>query len=126
MWETMVSPVLSRNLTRELMKEFANTTTQMPVPTNMHSHVDFCAAFSSPFCREVGWNLNTLELLFIALLIVPHVSMIVFLIAHGRKDTSFRQAFYVQFVVVSIVDCIRVAWVRTWRRSMLKLSNRTK
>lgn len=34
-----------------------------------------------------------------------HVSMVVFLLSRGRKDKSYRQAFYVFFVVVTIADC---------------------
>lgn len=40
-----------------------------------------------------------------AVLLLVHLSMVAFLVIHGRKDTSFRQAFYVFFVAVTLVDC---------------------
>ncbi|KAH7668107.1 hypothetical protein AAVH_43056, partial [Aphelenchoides avenae] len=40
-----------------------------------------------------------------AVLLLVQLSMIAFLVIHGRKDKSFRQAFYVFFVAVTIVDC---------------------
>ncbi|KAH7680459.1 hypothetical protein AAVH_41166, partial [Aphelenchoides avenae] len=40
-----------------------------------------------------------------AVLMLVQLSMISFLVFYGRKDKTFRQAFYVFFVAVTIVDC---------------------
>lgn len=32
---------------------------------------------------------------------------IALIVVHGRPDSAFRQAFFVQFVAVSVVDCLR-------------------
>ncbi|KAH7716075.1 hypothetical protein AAVH_16534, partial [Aphelenchoides avenae] len=40
-----------------------------------------------------------------AVLLLIQLSMLAFLVIHGRKDKSFRQAFYVFFMAVTIVDC---------------------
>lgn len=50
-----------------------------------------------------------------AIFLVVQMSMVVFLVVHGRKDKSFREAFYVFFVVVTVVDCVLVLWVRCER-----------
>lgn len=46
-----------------------------------------------------------------AVLLLLQVSMVVFLVADGRQDKTFRQAFYVFFVAVTIVDCVLVLLV---------------
>lgn len=43
-----------------------------------------------------------------AVLLLIQLSMVGFLLIHGRKDKSFRQAFYVFFVAVTLVDCALV------------------
>ncbi|KAH7712818.1 hypothetical protein AAVH_19851 [Aphelenchoides avenae] len=35
--------------------------------------------------------------------------MITFLVLRGKREPAFREAFYVQFMAVSIVDCLRMA-----------------
>lgn len=40
------------------------------------------------------------------------LSMVVFLLFHCRREKTFRQAFYVFFVVVTCVDCLLVVVVR--------------
>jgi hypothetical protein len=39
------------------------------------------------------------------------MSMAIFLVLHGHKEKAFRQAFYVFFVAVTIVDCALVVVV---------------
>lgn len=51
-----------------------------------------------------------------AVLLLVQVSMVVFLAVHGRRDKSLRQAFYVFFMAVTIVDCVLVVWVRRFAR----------
>lgn len=97
---------------KKLVTTTATSTTTIPPEEYDYDPDDFCARFWHPSCREFGWNLYTVELVVVILLLLLHVSMIVFLVAHGRKDKAFRQAFYVQYVALSIVDCVRVAWVR--------------
>lgn len=41
-----------------------------------------------------------------------HAGMVVFLLRRGRKEKSFRQAFYVFFVVVAGADCVVIIVVR--------------
>ncbi|KAH7716074.1 hypothetical protein AAVH_16533 [Aphelenchoides avenae] len=40
-----------------------------------------------------------------AVLLLVQLSMVAFMIIHGRKDKTFRQAFYAFFVAVTFVDC---------------------
>lgn len=44
-------------------------------------------------------------------LLIVQLSMVAFLLLHGRKEGSFRRAFYVFFVAVTIVDCALVLLV---------------
>lgn len=62
-------------------------------------------------CQRPGFNVLTAELVLVVMLLVPHVSVVVFIIAHGSRNKDFRQAFFVQFAVVSTVDCLRMAMV---------------
>lgn len=48
----------------------------------------------------------------VALFVLLQLSMIVLIVACCRHDTSFRQAFYAQFVAVTIVDCLKMLIVR--------------
>lgn len=50
-----------------------------------------------------------------AVLLLVQISMVVFLILHGRKEKMFRQAFYIFFGVVTVVDCVLVLMVNTIR-----------
>lgn len=40
-----------------------------------------------------------------AVFLLVQVTMVVFLVIHGRSDKSFRQAFYVFFIAVTFIDC---------------------
>lgn len=46
-----------------------------------------------------------------AVLLLVQISMVVFLLLHGRKEKTFRQAFYVFFMVVTVADCALVLLV---------------
>lgn len=50
-----------------------------------------------------------------AVFLLVQVSMAVFLVVHGRKAKSFRQAFYL-FFVATVVNCVLVLVVRRTRR----------
>lgn len=52
---------------------------------------------------QVDWDVFATSLI-LPFLIVP-LSMISFLLRRGRKQKSYRQAFYVFFVAVTVVDC---------------------
>ncbi|KAH7678231.1 hypothetical protein AAVH_41870, partial [Aphelenchoides avenae] len=43
-----------------------------------------------------------------ACLLLVQISMVAFLVIHGRKDKSFRQAFFILFAAVTLVDCALV------------------
>lgn len=60
------------------------------------------------------WGL-TGETLELAAFIAIQLSMVVFLLRKGRKDAVFREAFYVLFVAVTIVDSAAVVVVRAFR-----------
>lgn len=51
---------------------------------------------------------NRVEEALLAIFMVLQVSMVGFLVAHGRRDKTFQQAFYVFFVAVTIADCLLV------------------
>src|SRR4051812_4309591 len=69
-----------------------------------------CTSFWSPqwACHSLGFNNFTVEFGLLIPLLLLHVSMVVFIVAHGRRDRDFRQAFFVQYAAVSIVDCVRM------------------
>lgn len=54
----------------------------------------------------VDWAIP--ETLALVPFLLVQVSMVVFILCRGRKDKSFRQAFYVFFVVGTIADCTNV------------------
>lgn len=43
--------------------------------------------------------------------VVLQLSMVVFLVVRGRKEKTFRQAFYVLFIAVTLIDCLVVVTV---------------
>lgn len=46
-----------------------------------------------------------------AVFLLVQVTMVFFLVFHGRSDKSFRQAFYVFFVAVTFIDCFLIVLV---------------
>lgn len=79
---------------------------------------DACTqSFWSQDCYRFGWNLFTVELAANVLLLLPPLSVTVFLLARGRTEKAFRQAFYVQFVAVTVVDAVWTLWVGTVTRT---------
>lgn len=58
------------------------------------------------YCCDDDWTVRLrFETWVWAFLLLVQLSMIAFLVIHGRKDRPFRQAFYVFFVAVTLVDC---------------------
>lgn len=57
---------------------------------------------------RVWWRLETWVW---AVLLLVQLSMVAFVVIHGRKDKTFRQAFYVFFAAVTLVDCALVLLV---------------
>lgn len=72
---------------------------------------DPCTLFWDDGCLRAGFNPFTVELAVVLVLTLLHVSMIVFLVLRGKREPAFREAFYVQFVAISVVDCLRMALV---------------
>lgn len=70
-----------------------------------------CTDFYDTFCFSYGFNFFTLEFAIIVLLTLLHTSMIMFLIVRGKKDKAFREAFFIQFLAVSVLDCVRMVFV---------------
>lgn len=79
---------------------------------NVDHVYDPCADFWATQCYSFGLNRFTFEFAFVVLLTMLQLSMVVLIVARCRRDASFRQAFYVQFVAVTIVDCFRMIMVR--------------
>lgn len=48
-----------------------------------------------------------------AVLLLVQISTVAFLLLHGRKEKTFRQAFYVFFIAVTVADCALVLLVTT-------------
>lgn len=94
----------------------ANTTESTPnttVTTSQNDvYFDPCQDFWAPQCIYFGLNRFTFEFGIVALLAMLHLSMVVLIVARCRYDTTFRHAFYAQFVAVTIVDCLRIVMVR--------------
>lgn len=93
-------------------------TTARPFPTTASTashghHADVADTFWDNFLSGlyVGFNAFTIGFLLVTILILLHVSMIVFICRSGRDDKTFRQAFYVQFAAVTAADCIRMILV---------------
>lgn len=62
---------------------------------------------SFDYCCDDDWAIwLRFETWIWALLLLIQMSMVAFVVIRGRKDSSFRQAFYVFFVAVSTVDCV--------------------
>lgn len=55
---------------------------------------------------ELGLNRFTMEFAVVLLLLLLHVTMILFLVVRGRRDPAFRQAFFVFFVAITTTDCV--------------------
>ncbi|KAH7697169.1 hypothetical protein AAVH_35751, partial [Aphelenchoides avenae] len=70
---------------------------------------DPCSLFWDDGCIRVGFNPFTVEIAVVLLLTLFHVSMITFVVFRGKREPAFNEAFYVQFMAVSIVDCLRMA-----------------
>lgn len=88
-----------------------STTTSADQPPYVEIY-DPCGDFWSPFCYSFGFNRLTFEFGIVALLVMIQLSMLLLIVARCRRDPSFRQAFYAQFVAVTIVDCLRMFMVR--------------
>lgn len=79
-------------------------------------------------CCEDDWSVwLRFETWIWAVLLVVHLSMVVFLVVHGRTDKAFREAFYVFLVAVTLVDCaiavlVSKRAVLRWARTRLKPS----
>lgn len=54
-----------------------------------------------------------------------HLSMVGFLAVHGRKERSFRQAFYLLFMSTTLADCVIVVAVRRSGRSQERTDRQT-
>lgn len=104
------------------------TTTGLPRPTRTTSSTappeyDYeevsgpCDVFYDVACFSFGLNFYTVEFFIVLLLVLLHISMIVFIVVHGRQEKAFREAFYVQYAVVSVVDCLRMAKVSSVSRT---------
>ncbi|KAH7718436.1 hypothetical protein AAVH_14118 [Aphelenchoides avenae] len=58
------------------------------------------------YCCDDDWAIwRRFETWIWAVLLLVQLSMVAFVVFRGRKDKSFRQAFYVFFVAVTIIDC---------------------
>lgn len=68
---------------------------------------------SFPINWDTFWSL-TGETLELAAFTAIQLSMVVFLVRKGRRDPVFREAFYILFVAVTIVDCAAVIVVRAF------------
>lgn len=89
----------------------------------MLEHMSPCAslksfAMSDGEDAETTWDWDIPQTLSLIPFLIVQISMVVFLVRHGRKEKSFRQAFYVFFIAVTLVDCTMVVVVssgnRTW------------
>lgn len=56
-----------------------------------------------------------LKAIFVSIILTPFVcmqaSVVVFLWLHGHQEKTFRQAFYIFFMTVTIADCLGIALV---------------
>lgn len=52
-----------------------------------------------------------LSLVLFYVLVLIQLSMALFIVIHGRKEKSFRQAFYTLFVSVTVAECLGVLLV---------------
>lgn len=90
-----------------------NATETMPNAETTSAHVyDPCPHFWAQYCFSFGLNRFTFEFGIVALLSMLQLSMVVLVVVRCRQDMSFRQAFYAQFVAVTLVDCFRMIMVR--------------
>lgn len=55
---------------------------------------------------------NTVEPTILIVLILVQLSTVLALLASGRKEKSFRQAFYIFFTSLTVIDCFLVVSVR--------------
>ncbi|KAH7698637.1 hypothetical protein AAVH_34268 [Aphelenchoides avenae] len=67
----------------------------------------YCTFWNS-LCFGLGWNIFSVEWAVVMMFLPLYVSMIVFILAYGRREKTFRQAFYVLYVAVSMIDCLRL------------------
>lgn len=75
----------------------------------------------------ISWDVVeslTGETLVLAVLTSIQLSMVVMLLRQGRKDRNFRQAFFLLFVAVTIVDCVGVVVVSLAKREALYVQAR--
>lgn len=70
----------------------------------------YCTFWNS-LCFGLGWNIFSVEWAVVMMFLPLYVSMIVFILAYGRREKTFRQAFYVLYVAVSMIDCLRLGMV---------------
>lgn len=63
-----------------------------------------------PMEKPTIWN--TAEPWILLVLLAVQLSMVLFLVRHGRREKAYRQPFYVLFVVLTLVDCFLVVMVR--------------
>lgn len=82
------------------------------IQSDAYTDDTWCADFWSTDCYSFGLNRFTFQYGIVVLLVMLQMSMLVLIVARWRRDTSFRQAFYAQFVAVTIVDCFRMITVR--------------
>lgn len=68
--------------------------------------VEDCEAYR----QDLNWLVlcNRVEEALLAIFIAVQMSTVGFLLVHGRKEKTFRQAFYVFFVAVTVADCLLV------------------
>lgn len=108
----------TKNFTSAYSKRSRTTTARPPDDYDHPEYPEYapppepCTLFWDDECSRVGLNPFTLEISLVLLLLLPHISMIIFLILQGRRESAFRGAFYVLFVSVSVVDCLQMALVR--------------
>lgn len=58
---------------------------------------------------------NTVEPWILSVFIAIQLSMVLFLLRHGRREKLFRQAFYILFIVLTLVECLLVVTVSSAR-----------
>lgn len=63
-------------------------------------------------CQCYGLSFFTVKSCLVVMLTLLNVSMVIMLSVKSRREEIFRQAFYVQFVAVTIVDCLRMLQAR--------------
>lgn len=68
--------------------------------------VEDCDAYR----KDLKWLIlcSRIEEALLAVFFTVQISMVGFLLVHGRRDKAFRQAFYIFFVAVTVVDCLLV------------------